>query len=139
MAFKFTITDCSNFDKQCSGAHFVSLLFYYYCKKSKTSFKISGQILKWKILMPHLPLCNMYHILLAQFSLKQCPPIFGVDFFILELSHNTTMVFRFKFMAQTKDFLFKSLLSCYGVLRFFLILDDSVLNTYKLCFVFYSK
>ena len=28
---KFTITDCSNFDKRCSGAHFVSFLFYYYC------------------------------------------------------------------------------------------------------------
>ena len=26
---KFTITDCSNFDKRCSGAHFVSLLLYY--------------------------------------------------------------------------------------------------------------
>ena len=26
-----TITDYSNFGKQCSGSHFVSILFYYYC------------------------------------------------------------------------------------------------------------
>ena len=28
---KFTIVDCSNFDKQCSDAHFVPFLFHYYC------------------------------------------------------------------------------------------------------------
>ena len=32
MAYKFTITDCSYFDKRCSGAHFVSFLSYYFCK-----------------------------------------------------------------------------------------------------------
>ena len=32
---KFTITDCSNLDKWCSGAHFLSSLSYYYCKISK--------------------------------------------------------------------------------------------------------
>ena len=32
---KFTITDHSNFDKRCSGAHFVYFLFCYYC----TSFE----------------------------------------------------------------------------------------------------
>ena len=31
IGIKFTITDCSNFDKRCSGAHFVSFLFYYSC------------------------------------------------------------------------------------------------------------
>ena len=31
IGIKFTITDCSNFDKWYSGAHFVSFLFYYYC------------------------------------------------------------------------------------------------------------
>ena len=30
IGIKFTITDSSNFDKRCSGAHFVSFLFYYY-------------------------------------------------------------------------------------------------------------
>ena len=29
---KFTFIDCSNFDKRRSGAHFVSFLFYNYCK-----------------------------------------------------------------------------------------------------------
>ena len=29
---KFTVTDCSNFEKRCSGAHLVSFLFYCYCK-----------------------------------------------------------------------------------------------------------
>ena len=29
IGIKFTITDCSNFDKRCSSAHFVSFLFYY--------------------------------------------------------------------------------------------------------------
>ena len=28
---KFTITEGSNFDNQCSSAHFVSFLFYFYC------------------------------------------------------------------------------------------------------------
>ena len=28
---KFTIAECSNFDKRCSNAHFVPFLFYYYC------------------------------------------------------------------------------------------------------------
>ena len=32
IGIKFTSTDCSNFDKRCSGAHFVSFLFYSYCK-----------------------------------------------------------------------------------------------------------
>ena len=32
IGIKFTITDWSSFDKQCSDAHFVSFLFYYYCK-----------------------------------------------------------------------------------------------------------
>ena len=32
IVIKFTNTDCSNFDKRCSGANFVSFLFYYYCK-----------------------------------------------------------------------------------------------------------
>ena len=31
IGIKFTITDCSNFDKRCSGARIVSSLFYYYC------------------------------------------------------------------------------------------------------------
>ena len=31
IGIKFTIIECSNFDEQCSGAHFVSFLFYYYC------------------------------------------------------------------------------------------------------------
>ena len=31
IGIKFTTIDCSNFDKRCSGAHFVSFLFYYYC------------------------------------------------------------------------------------------------------------
>ena len=33
IVIKFTFTDYSNFDKRCSGAHFVSFLFYYYCTK----------------------------------------------------------------------------------------------------------
>ena len=32
ICIKFTITDCSNFDKRCSGAYFVPFLFYHYCK-----------------------------------------------------------------------------------------------------------
>ena len=31
VGIKFIITDCSNFDKRRSGAHFVSFLFQYYC------------------------------------------------------------------------------------------------------------
>ena len=31
ISIKFTVTDCFNFEKRCSGAHFVSFLFYYYC------------------------------------------------------------------------------------------------------------
>ena len=31
IGIKLTITHCPNFDKQCSGAHFVSFLLYYYC------------------------------------------------------------------------------------------------------------
>ena len=38
IGIKFKIIDSSNFDKRCSGAHFVSFLFYYYC--------IQGQSLK---------------------------------------------------------------------------------------------
>ena len=33
IGMKYTITDCSNFDKQCSSAHFVSFLFYCNCSK----------------------------------------------------------------------------------------------------------
>ena len=33
IGIKFTIIDCSNFDKRCSGTHFVSFLVYYYCKQ----------------------------------------------------------------------------------------------------------
>ena len=33
IGIKFTITDCSNFDKQSSGAHFLSFLFYHYCNE----------------------------------------------------------------------------------------------------------
>ena len=31
IGIRFIITDCSNFEKRCSGAHFVSFLFCYYC------------------------------------------------------------------------------------------------------------
>ena len=40
IGMKFTITDCSDFDKRCSGAHFVSFLFYYYCTKSHNTYAI---------------------------------------------------------------------------------------------------
>ena len=33
--FKFTATDRSNFDKRWSDEHFLSFLFYYYCKEKK--------------------------------------------------------------------------------------------------------
>ena len=33
--FRFTTIDNSNFDKQCSDAHFASFLFYYYCSKDE--------------------------------------------------------------------------------------------------------
>ena len=31
IGIEFTTTDCSNFDKRCSDAHFMTFLFYYYC------------------------------------------------------------------------------------------------------------
>ena len=31
IGIKLTITDCSNFENRCSGAHFVSFLSYYNC------------------------------------------------------------------------------------------------------------
>ena len=31
IGIKFTIIDCSNFDKRCSGAHLVSFLSYHCC------------------------------------------------------------------------------------------------------------
>ena len=33
ICFKFTTTDNSNFDKQCSSDHFVSFLFHNYCTR----------------------------------------------------------------------------------------------------------
>ena len=38
IGIKFTVTDCSNFDERCSGAHFVSFLFYYYCIIDPTDY-----------------------------------------------------------------------------------------------------
>ena len=51
------ITDCSNFDKRCSDAHFVPFLSYYYCTLLTSYHYINGkkkilegQIRIWKVL-----------------------------------------------------------------------------------------
>ena len=40
LALKFTITDCSNFDKRFSGAHFVSVFLILLLLYSKFQFRI---------------------------------------------------------------------------------------------------
>ena len=42
------ITDCSNFDKRCSDAHFVPFLPYYYCNLLTSYHYINGKKNPWR-------------------------------------------------------------------------------------------
>ena len=72
---KFMITDGSNFDKQCSDAHFVPLLFYYYCKAlfQLTYFRFHDKRLKGYKIMSILSMIKQcqshYYIFLTMYDL----------------------------------------------------------------------
>ena len=71
------ITDCSNFDKRCSDAHFGPLLFYYYCNNGvfKTEVTQKKSLTKNVLLNSYSSLKNFFRKIRMIFDIGHSPAL----------------------------------------------------------------